>query len=283
MKKHITKPQILTAKTKHLRRVNLNVAGIDIGANSIFVCAGLPDDYRQVREFSSFTADLKAMARWLKECNIESVAMESTGVYWIAPYDILAAAGFEVLLVNPHSLKAINRNKSDVSDCEWIQELHSYGLLKNSFRPGDQGVTFRGYVRQRDRLIKDAAIQLQLMHKALTQMNIQLRQVLSDIAGSTGMAIIRAIIGGEQDPKVLAKYRNYRCKHNEPTIIKSLEGNFRDELVFALKQAVEAYDFFQIQIVACEAKIEKMIESWNKEKNGPVDKSSSQAEQKNTH
>jgi transposase len=269
MKKHITKSQNSTVKINHLRQINVNVAGIDIGANSIFVCAGLPDGFQQVREFLTFTSDLKAMAKWLKECKVKSVAMESTGVYWIAPYDILAEMGFEVLLVNPHSIKSINRNKSDVMDCEWIQELHSYGLLKGSFRPNDHGVTFRGYVRQRDRLIKDSAIQIQLMHKALTQMNIQLRQVLSDITGSTGMQIIRAIVAGEHNPKVLAKYRNYRCKRDEATIVKSLEGNFRPELIFALRQALEAYDFFQAQIIACEKKITGMVEDWDQENNQP--------------
>ena len=269
MKKHITKSQISTVKNNHLRQININVAGIDIGANSIFVCAGLPDGSQQVREFLTFTSDLKAMARWLKECKVKSVAMESTGVYWIAPYDILAEMKFEVLLVNPHSIKSINRNKSDVMDCEWIQELHSYGLLKGSFRPDDHGVIFRAYVRQRDRLIKDSAIHIQLMHKALTQMNIQLRQVLSDITGLTGMQIIRAIVAGEHNPKVLAKYRNYRCKRDEATIVKSLEGNFRPELIFALRQALEAYDFFQAQIVACEKKITGMVEDWDQENNQP--------------
>jgi len=262
MKKHITKSKISKVKTNNLRCVDFNVAGIDIGANSIFVCAGLPDGSQEVREFLTFTSDLKAMARWLKKCKVKSVAMESTGVYWIAPYDILAELKFDVLLVNPHSIKSLNRNKSDVLDCEWIQELHSYGLLKGSFRPDDHGVTFRGYVRQRDRLIKDSAIQIQLMHKALAQMNIQLRQVLSNITGSTGIQIIRAIVAGEYDPKILAAYRIYRCKRDEATIIKSLEGNFRPELVFALRQALEAYDFFQKQIVICEKKIIEIIQGW---------------------
>lgn len=265
MKKHITKSQISTRKTNHLRHVNVNVAGIDIGANSIFVCAGLSDGFQQVREFSTFTVDLKSMAKWLKECNVKKVAMESTGVYWIAPYDILAEEGFMVTLVNPASLRAINRNKSDVKDCEWIQELHSYGLLQGSFRPDDHGVTFRGYVRQRDRLIKDSGIQIQLMHKALTQMNIQLRQVLSDIKGLTGLQIIRAIVAGERDPKLLAEYRNHNCRKSKAEIAKALEGNYRPELVFALQQALEAYDFFQSQITICEAKINEVLEALSKE------------------
>jgi transposase len=262
MQKVTTKSQTLIVKNQRLTMISPNVAGIDIGANSVFVCAGFADGVQQVREFSTFTADLKAMANWLKKCGNKSVAMESTGVYWIAPFDILAEAGFDVLLVNPRTIKAINRKKTDVMDCQWIQELHSYGLLKGSFRPDDHGVAFRGYVRQRSRLIKDAAIQIQLMHKALTQMNIQLRQVLSDITGMTGLAIIRAIVDGENDPKVLAQHRHSNCRRKEDEIIKALEGNFRTELIFALQQALEAYDFFQRQITACDKKIKEFIENW---------------------
>lgn len=263
MKKSNTKSQILTVKNQRLSMIRPNVAGIDIGANSIFVCAGFANEIQQVREFTTFTADLKAMARWLKDSNIKSVAMESTGVYWIAPYDILAEDGFEVLLVNPRTIKAINRKKTDIVDCQWIQELHSYGLLKGSFRPDDHGVAFRGYVRQRARLVKDAAIQIQLMHKALTQMNVQLRQVLSDIAGLTGLLIIRSIVAGEHDPKVLAKHRHSNCRRPEQDIIKALEGNFRPELIFALQQALEAYDFFQKQKDVCDQKIREFIENWD--------------------
>ena len=256
------KTKTLTVKNKRLSQVNPNVAGIDIGAKSIFVCAGLADGTQLVREYSTFTVDLQSMAHWLKECGTKSVAMESTGIYWIAPYDILSAAKFEVLLVNPKSIKAINRKKTDTLDCQWIQELHSYGLLKGSFRPDDQGVTFRGYVRQRSRLIKDSGIHQQLMHKALSQMNVQLGQVLSDIAGTTGLLIIRAIVGGERDPKNLAKLRHSNCRRKEADIEKALCGNYRSELVFALKQALEAYDFFQAQITLCEQEIRKLLETW---------------------
>lgn len=273
MQKVTTKSQTLTVKNQRLSMVDPSVAGIDIGANSIFVCAGFANGTQQVREFSTFTADLKAMAKWLQESNIASVAMESTGVYWIAPYDILAEAGFEVLLVNPRTIKAINRKKTDVMDCQWIQELHSYGLLKGSFRPNDHGVAFRGYVRQRARLIKDAAIQIQLMHKALTQMNIQLRQVLSDIAGLTGLLIIRSIVAGEHDPKALAKHRHSNCRRSEQDIVKALEGNFRPELVFALQQALEAYDFFHKQVAVCDQKIKEFIENWDDRSGNSITKS----------
>lgn len=261
MKKHITKAQQLTVK-QELRNIRHNVAGIDIGANSIFVCAGCIDGQRQIREFSTFTVDLKAMVEWLKTCGVVSVAMESTGVYWIAPYDMLEVAGLEVLLVNPASIKAINRIKTDVMDCQWIQELHSYGLLKGSFRPDTQGVTFRAYVRQRKKLVEMAAMQIQLMHKALTQMNIQLRQVLSNITGIAGMQIIRAIVDGERDPRVLAKFRSNNCKHSESKIAKSLEGNFRDEHLFSLQQSLESYDFYQKQIAECDLQINQMIKNW---------------------
>jgi transposase len=281
MAKFTTKSQTLTVKNQRLSMINQNVAGIDIGANSVFVCAGFANGTQQVREFSTFTTDLKAMARWLKENNIKSVAMESTGVYWIAPYDILAEAKFEVLLVNPRTIKAINRKKTDVMDCQWIQELHSYGLLKGSFRPDDHGVTFRGYVRQRARLVKDAAIQIQLMHKALSQMNIQLRQVLSDIVGMTGLSIIRAIVAGEYDPKVLAKHRHSNCRQREEAIVKALEGNFRLELVFALQQALEAYDFFQKQIAICDQKLSEFIELWgNQSDNSTIESEKSELDYK---
>ena len=259
MKKSIVKSQTLIAKNNQLAMVNPNVAGIDIGAKSIFVCAGHSNGSQEVREFSTFTVDLKRMVSWLQECGIESVAMESTGIYWIPPYDLLAGAGFEVILVNPRSIKAINRKKTDVKDCQWIQQLHSYGLLKGSFRPDDDGVTFRGYVRQRQRLTQDASIQIQLMHKALAQMNIQLSQVLSDIAGTTGLDIIHAIVAGEQDPKKLAKLRHVNCRRKEADIAKALEGNYRPELVFALQQALEAYEFFQKQISLCDQKVKEFL------------------------
>ena len=259
MKKSIVKSQTLIAKNNQLAMVNPNVAGIDVGAKSIFVCAGHSDGSQEVREFSTFTVDLKRMVSWLQERGIESVAMESTGIYWIPPYDLLAGAGFEVILVNPRSIKAINRKKTDVKDCQWIQQLHSYGLLKGSFRPDDDGVTFRGYVRQRQRLTQDASIQIQLMHKSLAQMNIQLSQVLSDIAGTTGLGIIHAIVAGEQDPKKLAKLRHVNCRRKEADIAKALEGNYRSELVFALQQALEAYEFFQKQISLCDQKVKEFL------------------------
>lgn len=187
--------------------------------------------------------------------------MESTGVYWIVPYEMLEDAGFEVLLVNARFFKSVPGRKTDVQDCEWIQQLHSYGLLRGSFRPSPQIVELRSYVRQRSKLFNLAATQVQLMHKALTQMNIQLNHAISDITGVTGMNIIQAILQGERDPKALANLSIGLCRKNIDTITKALEGNYRSAHLFALQQAYEAYHFFHQQIHKCEETIEKVLTS----------------------
>ena len=281
MTKHSKKMNIVNNKSANFERQNRLVAGIDIGASSIFVCVGLSDGGQRVQEFSTFTKDLKAAIAWLKEHNIDSVAMESTGVYWIPVYDLIAQAGIEPVLVNAHHLKTVPGRKTDVKDCQWIQQLHSYGLLNGSFRPDDAGVIFRTYVRQRSNLVETASRQIQLMHKALIQMNIQLHQVLSNVAGVTGMSIIRAIISGEQNPHILACLRDARCQHNEEEVAKALEGNFRKELVFSLQQAVEAYDFFQKQIEACENELKTILDDWN-DKNKPNNNQSDDESEKKT-
>jgi len=258
-----TKKTKISAKTKNLlKQVNPTAAGIDIGAHSIFVCVGKHDGSTEVREIPTFTADLLAMVDWLRHCGTTSVAMESTGVYWIPPFDILEQAGFDVILVNAYYLKTVPGRKTDVKDCQWIQQLHSYGLLRGSFRPDSECLTLRGYVRQRSKLVELASSQINLMHKALAQMNIQLHQVVSHITGITGMNIIRAIVAGERDPIVLSQYRNYKCRASENKIAKALEGNFRPELVLALQQAVEAYDFFYVQMTVCEQFVEKNLENY---------------------
>lgn len=246
--------------------MNPCVAGIDIGASSVFTCIGFEDGHQEIREYLTFTEDLKAMLTWLKQCGIKSVAMESTGVYWIPIYDILAQGGLEVLLVNAYYLKTVPGRKTDVKDCQWIQQLHAYGLLRGSFRPDDECVILRGYVRQRTRLFELASQQVQLMHKALVQMNLQINYVLSDITGSTGMNIIRAIVAGERNPLVLAAYRNYRCRKDEKEIAKALVGNYRQEHLLALKQALAAYDFFHKQVMECEEAIEEILSKWEAEK-----------------
>lgn len=257
--KKITK----SAKTKpaQLSLLNPKCAGIDIGAAEIFVCIAKTPSEQEVRSFPTFTADLKCMVKWLKESGVESVAMESTGVYWIAPYEILDETGFEVLLVNARFFKSVPGRKTDVQDCQWIQQLHSYGLLRGSFRPSNDIVGLRSYVRQRSRLFESAGTQVQLMHKALTQMNIQLNHVISDITGVTGLNIVRAILQGERNPKALADLSVSGCRKNKDLIAKALEGNYRAEHIFALAQAYEAYEFFHAQIHKCEKAIQKTLKS----------------------
>lgn len=259
-----TKKHPKTQPTSNFRLAPMNpcVAGIDIGASSVFICIGFSDGHQEIHEYLTFTEDLKNMLAWIQQNGIRSVAMESTGVYWIPVYDILAQAGIDVLLVNAYYLKTVPGRKTDVKDCQWIQQLHAYGLLRGSFRPDDEGVMLRGYVRQRSRLFELASQQVQLMHKALVQMNLQLNHVVSDITGATGMNIIRAIVSGERSPPVLAKHRDYRCKKDEKEIAKALDGNYRQEHLMALKHALAAYDFFHQQALECEEAIEQILKKW---------------------
>ncbi len=232
-----------SAKTNpaQLNLLNPKCAVINIGASEIFVCIAKTMKDHEVRSFSTFTADLKRMIQWLKESGVESVAMESTGVYWISPYEMLDEAGFETLLVNARFFKSVPGRKSDVQDCQWIQQLHSYGLLRGSFRPSNEIVELRSYVRQRTRLFESAGTLVQLMHKALTQMNLQLNHAISDITGVTGLNVIRAILKGERDPRLLAELSVNGCRKKKDLIEKALEGNYRKEHIFALEQAYEAY------------------------------------------
>lgn len=242
-----------------LSKLNLNTAGIDIGAEEHYVAVPEDRDKRPVRTFRCFTSDLHAMAQWLKECRIDSVAMESTGVYWIPVFQILETYGFEVKLVNARHVKNVPGRKSDVQDCQWLQNLHSYGLLSGSFRPEDQICVLRSYWRHRDNLLRYASSHIQHMQKALTEMNIQLHKVISDITGVTGMRIVRAIIAGERDPLVLADMRDRRIMCSVQDIVKSLEGDYREEHMFALKQAVELYDFYHQKIEACDRQIDNCL------------------------
>jgi transposase len=237
-----------------LPQIRANAAGMDIGAEEIWVDVG-NKDVEGVRRFGTFTADLNEMAEWLKQCGIETVAMESTGVYWIAPFQILEAKGIEVFLVNARFVKNVQGRKSDMLDCQWIRLLHSYGLLPKSFRPAAQIAVLRSYLRHRQMLIQYAASHIQHMQKALTQMNVQIHHVISDITGSTGMRIIRAIVEGKRDPKQLAAMRDVRTKATEETIARALEGDYRVEHVFALKQSLELFDSYQKQIQVCDEQI----------------------------
>lgn len=210
-----------------LGQINHNAAGIDIGAEKVYVAVPPDRDEESVRSFPTFTADLRRLAEWLGECKIDTVAMESTGVYWIPLYEILEEGGFQVCLVNARHLKNVAGRKTDVLDCQWIQQLHTYGLLRSSFRPSEQIVAIRSLVRHREMLVQYRSAHIQHMQKALTQMNLRLTNVLSDITGVTGLKIIRAIIHVERNPKVLAKFRESGCKKSEDEIIKSLEGHYK--------------------------------------------------------
>jgi transposase len=240
---------------KHLQHINVSAAGIDVGCRSHFVAVPEGGCAQPVREFSSFTDDLHRMADWLLECGVTTVAMESTGIYWIPVFEILESRGLEVRLVNARHVKNVPGRKSDVLDCQWLQQLHSYGLLEGAFRPSEQVCALRAYVRQRMNLVRYASSHIQHMQKALAQMNLQLANVVSDISGVTGMRIIRAIVDGERNPLALAQLRDPRCKSNESTIARSLRGNFRPEHLFSLKQAVDLYDFYQTQIAECDREI----------------------------
>jgi len=244
---------------KSLKRVNLDAAGIDIGSKSHYVAVPEDRDEEPVKEFRSFTNDLHRLADWLEECAIDTVAMESTGVYWIPLYEILEERGFEVLLVNARDFKNVPGRKTDVLDCQWLQELHTYGLLRGSFRPDADITTMRAYVRHRDTLVKDAARHVLHMQKAMSLMNIQLHNVISDITGATGMRIIRSVISGNHNPQALAEFRDPRCRASKGTIVESLTGNYRPEHVFALRQAVELYDFYQRQIGSVDEQIERLL------------------------
>ncbi len=201
------------------------------------------------------------MIHWLKDCHIKTVVMESTGTYWVPVFEMLEQAGFEVNLVDAHHVKNIRGRKSDVIDCQWLQQLHAHGLLSPAFRPAEEIVELRGYIRQRSMLIEAAAIHINRMQKALVQMNLHLKNAISDITGVTGMAIVKSIIQGETDPNKLAQMRDPRCKQPIEVIKKSLQGNYRKEHVFALKQGLEAYEFYQSQIKECEEAIKKKVET----------------------
>ena len=242
-----------------LSLMNPDAAGIDIGSAAHFVAVPLDRDDAPVREFASFTADLNALADWLERCGIKTVAMESTGVYWIALYELLQRRGFEVLLVNARHVKNVSGRKSDVLDCQWLQQLHSFGLLRGAFRPDDKVCELRSITRQRAMLLKSQGRHVQHMQKALTQMNIQLANVISDVAGVTGQKIIREIVAGERDAEVLAAYRDVRIKATEAEIAKSLLGNWRAEHLFALKQALAGFDFCVAQLAECDTEAERVL------------------------
>lgn len=247
--------------SRSLLVTNPDAAGIDIGSSSHFVAVPSDRDEVSVREFSSLTCDLQAIATWLKICRVRTVAMESTGVYWIALYELLEAQGFEVLLVNARHVKNVSGRKSDVLDCQWLQQLHSYGLLQGAFRPTEAVCALRSLSRQRSMLLRGQGRCVQHMQKALTQMNVQLANVISDIVGVTGQKIIRALVAGQRDAWVLADMKNARIQASRADIAKSLQGNWRTEHLFALQQALAAFDFHGQQLAECDTAIETQLQA----------------------
>jgi len=239
--------------------VHPNAAGLDIGAREIWACVPSGHDVDTVKRFNTFTPDLHALADWLVACGVDTVAMESTGVYWIPIFEMLEARGLKVYLVNSWHLKHVPGRKSDYLDCQWIQKLHSLGLLNGSFRPDAEMVALRVYLRHRAQLLAHRAPHILHMQKALQQMNLQLHHVLSDVTGVSGLAILRAIVGGERDAVKLAQLRNPGCKSSEEIIVKALSGEWKAEQLFALKQSLELYDFYTQQVTACDAEIEKQF------------------------
>lgn len=252
-----------------LSTINAAAAGIDIGATFHVVAVPADRDGRPVRTFRSFSGDLYALADWLRAVGITTVAMESTSVYWIPVFEILEARGFEVLLVNARTVKHVPGRKTDVNDAQWLQQLHQHGLLRGSFRPRDEIVRLRAYLRHRERLLDYAAAHVQHMQKALMQMNVQLHHVVSDITGVTGMRIIRAIVAGTHAPEVLATYRDVRCAASEETIRAALTGNYRPEHVFVLRQALELYEVHHAKVAACDVEIEAVLGTLNADRVAP--------------
>jgi len=248
------------AREAMLRKVKLHAAGIDVGSERHYVAVPEGRDTETVRSFGSVTAELERLVSWLEACEIETVAMESTGVYWIPLYERLEERGFEVVLVNARHLKNVPGRKTDVLDCQWLQELHSFGLVRGSFRPDREITQVRAYVRHRENLVRYAASHVQHMQKALSLMNLQLHQVISDLTGTTGMRILRGLVAGNHDPRSLAEERHPRCRASVEQIEQALTGQYRPEYLFQLRQALELYDHYQQKIEACDREIEVLLE-----------------------
>jgi transposase len=257
-----------------LKTLNPRAAGIDVGSNEHWVCVpqgSVPDrlygTHRQplpghVRRFGACTADLRNLVAWLKQAGVDTVALESTGIYWVPLYDLLEAEGLRVLLVDPHQVRAApGRPKTDIKDCMWIQRLHSVGLLSAAFRPEEPIRVLRAYQRHRHSLVEDASRFILRMQKALEQMNVKLTEVLRDVTGVTGLAIIKAILAGQRDAKKLAKLRQRNCKHGQAAIAQALEGTWQAEHLFALKQSLQMYEFYQQQIAECDRTIEEHLKT----------------------
>lgn len=247
-----------------------NAGGIDVGATEIFVAVPADRDADSVRSFPTFTENLHELADWLQQCRVDTVAMESTGVYWIPLFQILEGRGIEVHLVNAQHVHHVPGRKSDVLDCQWLQYLHSVGLLKASFRPEQAVCEIRSLMRHRENLVEMSCVHVQHMHKSLDQMNLQIHHVISDITGVTGLAIIDAIVAGKTDPRELAKLRDHRIKASMETVTKSLVGNYRREHIFTLKQSLTAYRYYQQLIADCDQEIQQRVQAFNSKNQEPT-------------
>ncbi|HEX4337847.1 MAG TPA: IS110 family transposase [Polyangiaceae bacterium] len=256
-------PRRARSSKRTISPIHRDAAGLDVGATFHVVAVPPGRDEQPIRSFKSFTGDLHKLADWLKSVGITTVAMESTGVYWVPVFEILEARGFEVLLVNARDVKNVPGRKTDVNDAAWLQQLHEHGLLRGSFRPRDGVARLRALLRHRERVIDYAASHVQHMQKALMLMNVQLHHVVTDITGVTGMQIIRAIINGTRNPAELAEYRDARCKATLETIRQALDGNYRAEHVFALRQALELNEFHHAKVAECDVEIEAALRALN--------------------
>jgi transposase len=241
--------------------VQPDAAAIDLGATCLTAAVPADRDARPIRTLGTFTEELHALADWLRQCGIRTVALESTGVFWIPVFQVLEAAGFEVCLVNPRHLKNVRGRKTDVSDAQWLQQLHAVGLLHASFRPPDAICALRTLFRQREHLVRQAAEQIQMMQKSLTQMNLHLHHVLADLAGTSGLRIVDALLAGQRDPVALAQLRDPRVQANEETIIAALTGDWRPEHLFTLQQARQTYAHYQELLRGCDAEIERWLDA----------------------
>jgi transposase len=245
---------------RSMSSVHPDAGAIDIGATMHVAAVGPGRDSEPVRSFGTFTGDLFRLADWFAQCGIKTIVMESTGVYWIPIYEVLEQRGFEVWVVNARDAKHVPGRKTDVSDASWLQRLHEFGLLRASFRPQGAIAALRAYLRHRERLLDYASAHIQHMQKALTQMNLQIHHVISDITGATGMRIIRAIVEGERDADTLASYRDIRCHSSVETVRQALVGNYREEHLFGLAQALELYEVYQAKVATCDERIADVLQ-----------------------
>lgn len=254
--------KIKTKKGLRLKVVNPDAAGIDVADGEMQVCVPEDRDGENNRRFGSFTEDLREICTWLKACRITTVAMESTGVYWLRLFLMLQDEGFDVVLANPLQVKNLMEEKTDEADAEWLMLVHSYGMVKPCFQPDRVARCIRNLTRHRSTLIADAGREAQHMQKAMEQMNIKLSAVIRDVLGKSGQAIIRAIIAGNHDPKSLSQLADSRCKASKEVIAKSLEGTWDEDQLFILKQSVELYDFYMRQVAECELELGTLIKQY---------------------